>query len=209
MHATLTQPPAAQTSLDFVSQLAKAKPAKASKSSTRFGADLPALEPHIGRWIEAKAERDKYASIMETSEAQIIEAGLPLLLDSCARERRVETSIRLNNRVTLTRKNQYSKIPDEHIGALRETFTQDYPRYFAEQLNVSLTLEAAADEKFLSILVAALGPDEFAARFNVTRTVTPTEAFHVDYTVMPQVRAESQPFIESEVIKPYKPSLKI
>jgi hypothetical protein len=205
--ATSAPTSAAFAALGLVASLAKPK-GRAADAKQRFSVNLPELQPHVDGWIGADNEMDRAKSLRQTEEDQILSVAVPQLIEQCRRAGKVETSIRINNAITLTRKNQYCPLPDANIDEVRKLAGVTFPRYFAEKLKIELTAEAAADEAFLQKLLGALGPGEFAARFNVTRSVVPTEEFHRAVTLDRAVADKAAPLLEQQIIRPYKPSLR-
>lgn len=203
MSATLTAP------MGLLQKMAgKSKPA-AKKKAEKPEVSLPDLDRHILRWQAAKKRFDRYKSLADTEEAQILAAARPAYREACRAASSFESSAKVNGKLLLTAANKYSPVPQDHESALAETFGDDFGRYFKAALQIKLTDEAAADEEFLGRLIEALGEDEFARRLTVTRTLSVTEALHRDIVMRPEVEEKARPFTESEVIKQYKPSLKL
>jgi len=203
MSATMTAP------MDLLKQMAGAskKPA-AKRKQDKPEVNDPALDQQIDTWTEARREAARHKSLADTAEAQILAAALPAYREACRQAGRHEASAKVNGRLLMTAANRYSAIPQDQEAELQATFGDDFDRYFKSSMRIALTDEAAADEAFLARLIEALG-DEFARRFVVTRTLTPTEALHLDMVMRPEVEERARPFVESEVIKPAKPSLKL
>jgi hypothetical protein len=200
---------AASAPMDLLMQMAAGKaPAKGKKKAEKLAASLPDINPHIDRFLEAAREAETWESRRVTEEQQILAAAAPERLRLCRESGRFESSVTVNDRLLMTQTCVYSAIPADHEADLREAFGADAGRYFKVDLKIALTPEAAKDDAFLARLIEAMGP-EFAARFTVARTVKPTEEFHRDYTLRADVQEKARPFVETEVIKANKPSLRI
>jgi hypothetical protein len=196
------------SALAAVAAIAAATPKPAAARSGKLAAHDPSLDDPIARFLEAKREADRWTALMETAEAQIIERGRELRIAECRRARRLESSIRLNNAVTMTQKAQYCKIDPAYIADMETAFGADAGRYFVQRLKIELTEQSAADENVLAELLRAFGEDGFARIFKTTRTVEVTEQFHHDLTLLPEVEAAARPFLDDETIKPYKPTVR-
>lgn len=211
-----TAPPAAPATdakpanaLDLIAGLAKRAPAKKGARPAKPEITEPGLDAAIDQWIAADKEVDKWEGVKTTAEAQILAFARPARLDVCRGMGKVESTVRLNNKVVMTAKCQYSKVAAEHMDALREAFPERFDTYFKLRTRLELLPSATEDPAILQALVDALGPDRFAAVFAVTQYGEVTETFHSDYTLKADVQAAAEPFIESEVVKPYKPSLRV
>ena len=194
----------------LLADMAGEQAAAKGKKSTAVQVSAPQLQPHIERWIAAKAQADAAKATMETEGDQIISAAQPLRLAWCAKQGRVESTVRINGALSMTQKCQYCDIGAEHAPALDDAFGEtERGRYFADRLAIALTDEAAADEGVLSDLVAALGPDRFRQVFKVSRWLEPTESFHADYTTREEVQQQAAELMSLQIIKPYKPALRV
>lgn len=192
--------------LGLVASLAKPK-GRAADAKQRFAVNLPELQPDIDGWIEADNEMDRWKSLRQTREDQILSVAVPELIAQCRRAGKVETSMRLNNALTLTRKCQYCAIPDASVEAVRKLAGPTFGRYFNEKLEIKLNADAVTEER-LQLLLDRLGADEFASMFTVTRTVVPSEEFHRAVTLDRAVAEKAAPLIEQQIIRAYKPSLR-
>ena len=229
--ATAAPPPKAagpsSNPLDLLRQLAGARPAKSKKPAAPV-AERPDMGPTIKGWHEAKKLADQYTSVQKTFAAQIIAAASAERLAACRRAGQVLTTVRLDGGpeagglgVTVTQTSRYCRLPDEkpeqqaRRDELLAAFGDDAPRYFAEQLEVTLA-DGAADRddyqaflaEYVGVLIGHFG-ERFAQWFKVTRSFAPTQAFHNDYALRPDVEAKARPFVDDETIKPYAPSVKV
>lgn len=194
------------SAVDRIRQMASTPKAGRKKDEKPEMAD-PTLDEPIGRIIQAKAEIEKWKSILATNEQQVEAVALPVLIASCRHRGQVLTSLRVNGKVTLTRQCRYSAVPVEHRDALAEAFGARMDDYFADTLTISLTEAAASDEAFLKKLMKAMGPD-FDTHFTVSRQIAVKEALHNDITLKQDVADKAGPFLETEVLKPAKPSFR-
>lgn len=169
----------------------------------------PAMDATIAQWIEADKEIKKWDGIRTTAEAQILAFAAPARLAECRRMGKVESTVRLNGKVSMTQKCQYCSVAATQLPALKEAFGPAADRYFQSKLQLSVTEAAAADKALLGKLIAALGPEEFAKAFAVKQVIEVGEAFHSDFTLNPEIEAKARPFMDTEAIKAYKPSLRV
>jgi hypothetical protein len=170
---------------------------------------IPELEETIDRWTEAKQQRDRFEAIMADAEAQILAEGSRARLDACRRSGKVESSVRINSRVTMTQKCQYSPVPMEAAARLDEAFGHSRAVYFTVATEAKLTEAAVNDAALLDDIMEALGPARFAQAFTVKQVLKPSEAFHTDFTLKPEVEQRAQELMQDQTIKAYKPSLRV
>lgn len=200
--------PAPFTAASLLASMAAAAPTKGGKSATP-AVSLPELESTIDRWAEAKSQRDRFEAIMADAEAQIIAEGTRARLEACRRAGKVESSVRINGRVTMTQKCQYSAVPMEAAGRLDEAFGHSRAVYFTVATDAKLTDAAVNDAGLLEDIMKAIGPARFAQAFQVKQVFKPSEAFHTDYTLRPEIEARAAELVQDQTIKPYKPSLRV
>lgn len=206
---TTTQPaPPPLSAAALLASMAAAQPTTGPKSRT-LAVSIPELDDDIEVWARAKAQLDQAEAAMRDAEARIIEAGSRARRDACRRAGKVEASIRINGRVTLIQKCQYSPIPLDSGERLAAAFGADRDRYFVLATEAKLTDQAVADEALLSDILRAIGPDRFAAAFTVRQTYRPTEAFHADYTLRPEVEHRAAAMVADQTIKAHKPTLRV
>ena len=204
MSATATSP------LAFIESMAGNGAATGKKAKKqKLGFHDPALDTDIQQFVNADREVTKWESVRQTTEARILARAVPARLDLCRSEGKLESSIRVNDVLLMTQKCQYSKIPADRLPELGEAFGDDSERYFIPRLNITLTPEASANEADLGKLIRALGPDEFRRVFKVERWAEVSETFHSDFTLRPEVQETALPFVDEEVIRSYKPTLRL
>ena len=136
-------------------------------------------------------------------------AVAPQRLRLCQEQGKVLPSISVNSRLTYTQTGRYSTVPEARKEALQSAFDSTFGRYFHDTLAISLKPTSANNEAVLIRLVETLGPEFFAAHFDVKRDLLVQEAFHNDYSTRADVAEVAQPFIDEQTIRPYSPSLKI
>ena len=212
--------------LDALRKLAK--PAGKSSKKTTPVVNVPDMGPTIAAWLETKRLKDAYESQMATHAAQLRAAAEEhrVRLSTAAGEclstvKLVGDAAGQSVSCSVTQTSKYCKLAQEkpeqqeRVQQLTEAFTDDAPRYFAEQLDLSISDEARdADDyqTFLAGLVDLLmghyGEEEFGRRFKVTQTFSPTKAFHHARSTNPKVAALAAPFLADETIKPYAASVK-
>lgn len=185
--------------------------AGAAKPATKKKAEKPeilddGLDPLIDKIISCKGAIKTAESQLADAEDQLNATVGPQRLAICRDLRRVESTIRLNGKLSFIVQNRYSKVPQEHAAAAREAFGDQASQFFRETFAVALTPEAVSDEAFVDRLVAAIGEEEFAKRFTVTRELAVTEAFHNAFTLDDRVEQVARPLIDQGIIKPAKSS---
>lgn len=169
----------------------------------------PTLDGQVALWMDANQKEKEWESIKATAEAQILAFAATARLESCRQMGRAESTFLVNGKLAMTQKCQYSAVPMEAMPALQEAFGAEAGRYFVEKTELALTPAAVADKEVLRALIAALGPARFAECFTVKKSVAVTETFHHDFTLKPEVEAKARDFMDQDIIKPYKPSLKV
>lgn len=184
------------------------QPTTGHKSSTP-AASIPELTEDIDAWARAKAQLDQAEAAMRDAEAKIIERGSKARLEACRRMGKVESSVRINGRVTLTQKCQYSPIPMEAADRLDEAFGHARSHYFVVSTEAKLTDAAVNDAALMEDILGAIGPGRFAAAFQVKQVFKVSEAFHNDYTLKPEIQERAAGLIEDQTIKPYKATLRV
>lgn len=192
----------------LLASMAKSAPKKTSGSKPKEGISNDALNSAIDKWIEADKEVRKWDGIKTTLHAQITGFAKPARLEACRSAGKVESTVTVNGRLNFSQKCQYSKIPAEHQEELTKAFGfKDAANYFKLRTTLSLKPEAVEDAELLGKLIEVLGEDGFAKAFTALQHLEVTETFHADYTLKPAVEKKAQPFLDSEVIKPYSPTL--
>jgi hypothetical protein len=185
----------------------KAQSKKGSREAKPTAVD-PSMDATIEQWINADQEEAKWKSIKATAEAQLLEFGRKARVAACRKIGKVESTIRLNGKLNMTAKCQYSKIPIGSEDKLREVFGDSYDQYFLTKTDLSLNEAAVNDPQVLQELVEAIGADKFNAWFTALQVIEVTESFHTDVTLKPAIEEKAKPLIESEIIKPYKASFR-
>jgi hypothetical protein len=168
----------------------------------------PAMDAAISQWIEADKEAKKWDGIRTTAEAQILAFATRARLAECRRMGKVESTVRINGKISMTQKCQYCAVGMQQLPAIKEAFGADADRYFKPRTKLELTEAAAEDKELLGKLIKALGPKVFARSFTVKQFAEVTETFHNDFTLKAEVEAKAGPFLEREALKAYKPSLR-
>lgn len=199
--ATMTKPGGV---LAMVAGMATTKPKKDAKPEVSD----PSLDGLIEKRIEQKRALDDAEAALMTTDDQLIAAIGPKRLEACRRMGKVESSVRVNKKLTLTQKAQYCEIPQEREADLAAAFGEKARVYFPARVSLSLTDEAAQDEGVLQALVDALGPERFGQVFKAKRTLVVSEAFHTDVTLSEEVEQLAAPFLADQTIKPYRATLK-
>ncbi len=209
--AALAASAAADDPMALLSGMAASAPAKKGKDKLAF--TDPALAPHVAGFIDADQKADEWASVRDTHAAQIRAVAGPGRLAACRRAGRVESSLVVNGALTFSQKNQFCPVDPANLPALGDAFGEAAGRYFLPTMDVSLTPEVTGDPEALKalvgVLLSALGAERFRASFKVVQRVKVSESFYDDWTLNPAVQATADPFIQSEVIKPYQPTLRV
>lgn len=203
MLTTTTAPTGASA---FVAALAK-KPA--AKKDTKPAINDPALSEPIAVYIARDQEAKTAQALADAAKDQIVSAVAPRRLDFCREAGAVLSSVTVNGLLTFTQTSRYCNVAEERREALEAAFGENFGRYFADTLTISLKKDAANDERVLSRLLEAIGPEYFAEVFDVRRDLAVRDVFHNEYCTRADVQAIAQPFMDEQTIRPYSPSLKI
>lgn len=155
---------------------------------------------------DAKREMDDlYVPIAEAAEGErvkISRAGGEL-----------ETSVRVNNRLTYIQAHGYTAIPvadSAKVEALRAIFGEQlYDAYFKTSNEVKIKADALDDAMLDELMsVCAKRGVEFTSLFDVKQVVTPAPQLTNDRVMRPEVEALFKQAVEANLIKPKKASLK-
>lgn len=168
----------------------------------------PSLDPLIEKRIEQKRAFDDAEAALATTDDQLLATIGPKRLEACRRLGKVESSIRVNGKLTMTQKAQYCEIPQERENDLAAAFGEKARVYFPARVSLSLTDEAAQDEGVLQALVDALGPEKFEQVFRAKRVLIVSEVFHVESTLSEEVAQLAKPFTDDQTIRAFKPTLR-
>lgn len=107
----------------------------------------------------------------------------------------------------------FSKVPATAEPELVEAFGDDFDTYFVPAMEIKLKEDAATNEAILEALMGAFDGEDgrpmFAEVFDVARWLKPTDTFFGKLMLDPATEEVAAPFIDSDIIKPYKPSLRV
>jgi len=155
---------------------------------------------------DAKREMDDlYGPIAEAAEAarvRLSRAGGEL-----------ETSVKVNNRLTYVQAHGYTAIPvadAAKVAAIRAIFGEQlYEAYFKTTNEVKIKAEALDDAMLDDLMaVCAKRGVDFASLFEVKQVVTPAQQLTNDRVLRPEVEALFRQAQDAGLIKPKKASLK-
>lgn len=197
---------------------AGAAPAKGKKKAALVWQSQTAADL-IRQYLDTKRQLESLQGLATTIEDQIAAEGKRARLELCRRHNRLEASVVVTGTkpddpsVRVEQQCSYSAIdPAAHGEALREMNEafgpEAYAQYFADERSIEVREQFVSDRAFLQRLMAAFGA-EFSTYFAVKKVVKPTETFHSDYTLKPEVQAKADPFVQRDVIKPRKASVKL
>lgn len=190
------------------------KMAKDKKVTTKKN-DKPELEAeelhkNIADFLDnKKKEKDAKANIAR-AEAAIISAAEEALTDHCTRTGKPESSYKVSastGTVTVKFPNRYSKIANEDEDALKEIYEDDYPKYFREKTEATMTQAAMDDEEFIETMIKTLGEEKFERYFEVTSHIEPTKAYHDQRMVDSKLAEKHKEAVAQGLVAPTKPSL--
>ena len=191
----------------FVAGLAKTT--KTTKKDTKPAINDPELSEPIAVYIARDQEAKTAQALADAAKDQIVSAVAPRRLDFCREAGAVLSSVSVNGVLTFTQTSRYCNVAEERREALEMAFGDNFPRYFADTLAISIKKDAANDERVLEKLLELIGPEFFAEVFDVRRDLIVKDVFHNEYSTRADVQAIAQPFMDEQTIRPYSPSLKI
>ncbi len=204
MAATKTAPktPKADAADPFAA-IAKPKQPTSKKSSVPM-IEVPGLEMEIKDWLEANEAMKNAEAKKAAAEALILPHAEGERLARSAADQECMASVRLTcpaGTITVTQKNQYSDVPADALGDLKDLFGSDYPRFFSEER--SITVKKTADLKALADLV---GKDRLAEFFDVATVAKVAPVFHTERSTNPALQKKAESVLGTSV-RPYKASV--
>lgn len=192
---------------DLLSKAAKSQPKTKGKGKTP-GVNNLQIDAAIDSWLVANRELKDAEARMARHGEQIRSEAEVAHHNACVRDGKYESSVKLNDKVVVSVKNQYSDIDVDHEDELKAIFGDKYDDYFRKKNVVAMTDAAMNDADFLKKLVEVFGDDVFAERFSVKQVIKPTEVFHEQRCMKPDVHAKGQEAISQGLVTPYKPTIK-
>lgn len=173
------------------------------------GITVAELEAAVEAYIEQRSAMETAETLMNQAKDQIsTKAEEERLRISTAGGVNV-SSITVNGRLTYTRQNRYSIVPEDAADLVRDAMGDDFERYFETCIGLKLTDEAAADESVVGALLEALGEDFIARHFVISQDLKVRKGFHDAFATNEELRERAQPLVDSHVIRCAAGSLKV
>lgn len=191
----------------ILSKAAAKNEAKPSKTKTPT-VELPKHAAAIDSWLKAHSDKKDAEARMATAEVGFLSDVEVARLAECRRDGKYYSSVKVNDKITISTQNRYSPIDSKDHEMLEEVFGAKTGDYFKPKTEISLTEAALNDETILQKLIIAVGEDKFATYFKVDQHIQPTETFHEARATNTEVGEKAQKLIESGVVRPYKNSVK-
>jgi len=200
---------------------AQAKTVTSTKKAQHPTIDKPELEERAKSFVTNKTRSDSYADQAKMDAEELKRVASEAFLDYCQKTGKMESCIHVqagNVKLSYIVANKYSpiiaheldaagnKVESAMIGKMRETFGEDFDRYFSEKTTVELNAEA--DPADLQEALERLG-DLSAKVFKSSSTFQVTDALHQALLCDPVARAKAEPFVSLLVIKPTSPSIRL
>lgn len=204
--ATVAKAPSA---LDFIKS--KAKPSSAKKDGKPVLAD-ESLADLLRDYKQHKDAAESHEALAATIKDQITMPASRFLFEVAGKKKEIVSTIEIQaggRKMAYTLQNSYSAVPIEQKPRLEEMFGAEVSRYFVDHLEISIKPDSAVDEQFLSELMLAVGQENFDKHFSVKCSMKVTESFHQAYLTDEAFRAQVQPLVDDQTIKPRSPSLKV
>ena len=166
-------------SLDDLLDAAAVSAPKAKKSDTpAVRSDV--LDEKLKRLVEAKRLAKDLDAEIKLIAADCQPEAERLRLDYCRQTGSAASSIKING-VTFVVQNKYSKIPLSEAEGLQARFNGKTETYFTKQSEVKVDVTKLTPEALKALLLCGAA--------TVERFFKPTDAFHTDATLDPNVHA--------------------
>lgn len=189
------------SSLSALAAMAAKTPPKAAKPTIQVNSDT------LDRLAGLKHALDDIKTAIAAAEDQIETEAMPLFITQCRAAGEALSSVSLNGRATYILPCKYSKVPVPALADLRTAIGDKAGMYLNESFKIEMKADAAA-EADVAYMMERLGAEWFASHFKVTQEVTPTPAMHAARLLDPAVDTMLKPFVESEVVKATKASIR-
>lgn len=202
-----TAPKKSSSSLnDLLAVLGNSQPKKPTKSGV-INTESSELEPKINSWLDGRKMVKDGEAKMAVAEISILPKAETLRVEQSLRDGELHSSIKINEKITITAANRYSSVGSEHAELLKEKFGDRTGDYFLTQVDLSLTAEALTDSEVIKKLLKMFGAD-FSKYFSIKSSFKPTDSFHRDRVLNETTRKKAEALIAEGVIKPAKSSIK-
>ena len=170
-------PPDTQALLDSA---AKKEPRKADPFICDDKPTLALARTWLGSALAMEAEQEK----LKTFREKIVERLTPWHLAQCRERDAHEPSVLLETSkgsLRVSFPHRYTKIGAKQEAKIQELAGEDFKRWFRKGciigIKKEITEDQAALEELVQTLAKVLGPEQFAAIFEVKQPLTPTEEF--------------------------------
>lgn len=184
------------------------KQTKKKSKSTAHCVNIDGIDEAIEKWQANSMAKKNAEAIMKICEKQLIPIAESERLKESQSIGECVTTVRLNGKINVTAKNQYSEIADDDVEQLSKIFGKDFKRFFAEKLEISLTPKAIEDEEIVAKLVAAVGEENLTEYFEIKQKLVPTTAFHNERSTNQKIGEKAAKAINDGLVKPYKSTFK-
>lgn len=191
---------------DLLAAIGNSQPKKPTKSGV-VNTESTDLDPKIDSWLDGRRMVKEGETKMSVAELSILPKAEKLRVEQSLRDGELHSSIKINEKITITAANRYSAVASENFALLKKEFGDRTGDYFLTQVDLSLTAEALADAEVIKKLLKTFGSD-FTKYFNLKNSFKPTENFHRDRVLNAEVRGKADVLIAEGVIKPAKSSIK-
>jgi len=190
--------------LSKAAQKVESKPSKSKNPVI----ELPDKRKAIDTWLKAHADLKDAEARKATAEEEILPAAETERIAACRRDGKYYSSVKIEDKITVSVQNRYSPINTSDFPAIEEVFGDKASDFFSTKTEISLTDAALNDEKLIEKLIAAVGEDKFGLYFNVKQTVVPTETFHESRAVNAEIGTKADILKANGILKPYKAAVK-
>jgi len=189
------------------------KKKKKSKKSDHPEITVDGIDTELDDFLKAKKAEKEEGTKKEKNEAVVLKAVLPVQAEHFRNTKEHSSAVHVNGKVMVVTQNRYSKIPVDDAEVLEDTFGKDdMDKYFVRKRAISFSKAVLQNDEKLGEIIAALQqvmePEEFHENFDIENYIEPTEIFHKDRYLDPEVAAKADELIEAGIIKPTKPSVK-
>ena len=164
---------------------------KAGKTSSHLISKGEATEAAV-KWIALSRQGEELERELGLLRDSLLTVLIPWHEDTCAGKGAHEATVEVPTEAGTLRisfQHRYGKLPLDHEEGLREVVKDDFERYFKRSVSVKVRKEVAEDpvhlEKMVLTLAEALGPENFAALFEVEQSWSPTKAFTETRCLLP------------------------
>ena len=169
------------------------KPTKSNSHLLYNGADTQAA----ARWITLGKQAEEIERELALLRDTILGLIVPWHEETCARRRAHESTVEITTpagTMRVTFQHRYTKLPLDREPALRTAVNDEFERFFKRSVSLKVKKEVSEDptrlEQMVLTLAKSIGPENFAALFEVEQSWAPTKAFtETSCQLPPETRA--------------------